>query len=197
MLRRKHKSVIRDFQAFQKEKLRGVDGKDGIAGQQGDTGAVGERGERGPQGNAGMQGARGEKGEKGDRGEKGSTPAHQISNGELRFETSEGTWGKWIKLFSGTKMSTSGGGGMTEAQVVALIEELGEATNMYDKLIDTVGSVKYIGEALPSTTKSQSLWRIKRVDLTTDDVEIVWADGTSDFVKEWDERLTYDYTVEA
>jgi hypothetical protein len=60
-----------------------------------------------------------------------------------------------------------------------------------------VGTLKYIGEAQPGTTKSAAKWRIKLVDLTDDDIEIVWADGTATFTKVWDDRLSYDYTVEA
>lgn len=66
----------------------------------------------------------------------------------------------------------------------------------YDRLIDQVGDYTYIGEAVPGSASSAAAWRIKRVnDLGADDLEIIWADGTADFTKTWDNRLTYDYAI--
>ena len=39
-------------------------------------------------------------------GKDGATPAHQVRNGEIRFQNPDGTWGKWIKVQAG-----QGGGG--------------------------------------------------------------------------------------
>lgn len=63
----------------------------------------------------------------------------------------------------------------------------------YDRLVDTDGDFVYVGEALPGTARSASTWRIKRVYEIGDDIEIIWADNTADFVKVWDDRATYEY----
>lgn len=64
----------------------------------------------------------------------------------------------------------------------------------YNRLIDTVDNFIYIGEALPGSGTSEAKWRIKRVDQQTgDDYEIIWADGTAEFTKVWDDRLTLTY----
>lgn len=64
----------------------------------------------------------------------------------------------------------------------------------YNRLIDTVDNYIYIGEALPGTETSEAKWRIKRVDQQAgDDYEIIWADGTAEFTKIWDDRLTLTY----
>ena len=63
----------------------------------------------------------------------------------------------------------------------------------YDRLVDTDGDYVYVGEALPGTARDASTWRIKRVYEVGDDIEIIWADNTADFVKVWDDRATYEY----
>lgn len=63
----------------------------------------------------------------------------------------------------------------------------------YDRLVDTDGDYVYVGEALPGTARNASTWRIKRVYEVGDDIEIIWADNTADFVKVWDDRNTYEY----
>lgn len=66
----------------------------------------------------------------------------------------------------------------------------------YDKLVDTDGAYTYIGEAAPGTLKSDATWRIKRVYELGDDVEILWADNTADFIKTWNDRATYTYSAD-
>jgi hypothetical protein len=65
----------------------------------------------------------------------------------------------------------------------------------YTRLIDTVGDIKYIGEATPGTAEGAALWRVKRVEfLVADDIEIKWAAGTSTFDKVWTNRLAESYS---
>ena len=64
----------------------------------------------------------------------------------------------------------------------------------YNRLIDTVDHFIYIGEALPGSATSDAKWRIKRVDQQAgDDYTIIWAEGSADFDKIWDDRLTLTY----
>lgn len=63
----------------------------------------------------------------------------------------------------------------------------------YNKLIDVDGNYTYIGEAQPGTSQSSPNWRIKRVEKVGDDINIIWAGGSSSFDKTWNNRLTYSY----
>lgn len=66
----------------------------------------------------------------------------------------------------------------------------------YTKLIDEVNdSTMYIGEALPGTTASQSLWRIKRIQQTNEDIDITFANASNAFSFVWNNRLAYSYSV--
>lgn len=64
----------------------------------------------------------------------------------------------------------------------------------YNKLIDTEGNYIYIGEALPGTDASEAKWRVKRIEQVGDDYNILWADGSAEFVNVWDDRLTFTYS---
>ncbi len=64
----------------------------------------------------------------------------------------------------------------------------------YNKLIDVSGVYTYVGEALPGTGTSEAKWRIKRIEELGDDYNILWANGTSDFDKVWNDRATFTYS---
>ena len=70
----------------------------------------------------------------------------------------------------------------------------------YDKLVDEDpdNGFTYVGEAVPGTTKGQSIWRIKRIyEFGADgDLDILWANGTADFNKTWNDRATYTYSAD-
>jgi len=70
----------------------------------------------------------------------------------------------------------------------------------YDKLVDEDpdNGFTYVGEAVPGTTKSQPIWRIKRIyEFGADgDLDILWANGTADFDKTWNDRATYTYSAD-
>jgi len=70
----------------------------------------------------------------------------------------------------------------------------------YDKLVDEDpdNGFTYVGEAVPGTTKGQSIWRIKRIyEFGADgDLDILWANGTADFDKTWNDRATYTYSAD-
>lgn len=69
----------------------GLDGKDGIGlrGIAGSDGADGARGQDGPQGVPGVDG---------ERGPMGPMPKHEWKGTQLRFQQTEGRWGKWVDL---------------------------------------------------------------------------------------------------
>ena len=70
----------------------------------------------------------------------------------------------------------------------------------YDKLVDEDpdNGFTYVGEAVPGTTKGQSIWRIKRIyEFGADgDLDILWANGTANFDKTWNDRATYTYSAD-
>jgi hypothetical protein len=54
----------------------------------------------------------------------------------------------------------------------------------------------YIGESAPSSLKSASVWRIKKItyDASKNPIDIQYADGTQTLSKIWDDRASYDYS---
>jgi len=63
------------------------------------------------------------------------------------------------------------------------------------KIIDAASAtVTYICEAVPSATTSQALWRIKKVDSTTNPTTILFADGNDNFDNIADNRASLTYS---
>ena len=54
----------------------------------------------------------------------------------------------------------------------------------------------YIGESAPSSLKSASVWRIKKItyDASKNPIDIQYADGTQTLSKIWDDRTSYGYS---
>lgn len=64
----------------------------------------------------------------------------------------------------------------------------------YTTRVDEVSAtVTIVGEALPGTTEAQAFWRIKKID-SSSVVEVIWAEGSDEFNKVWDDRGTYTYS---
>jgi hypothetical protein len=82
----------------------------------------------------------------------------------------------------------------TDARVDARIEET--LMQQYTLLLDEISAtVSYVGEALPGSLQGDAVWRIKKLDEGgTPELQVEWADGTSDFDKVWDDRATYTYS---
>lgn len=61
-------------------------------------------------------------------------------------------------------------------------------------LVDTSDSnFIYIGSASPGTATSESSWRIQRVDLTTSEIKILYANQSQEFAQVWDNRAGLSY----
>ena len=97
--------AVEDIELLDAEKgdqgERGERGEQGIKGDKGDAGRDGKDGLDGIDGNDGEQGLQGEIGAPGDPGQDGlmgETPDHEWKGTKLRFETSDGRWGKWTDL---------------------------------------------------------------------------------------------------
>jgi hypothetical protein len=69
-------------------------------------------------------------------------------------------------------------------------------SSLYNVVVQYSGSNPiYIGESAPGVLKSEASWRIKKISYSGDNpIDIRWADGVSEFTKEWDERASYDYS---
>ena len=177
-------------------KLRGADGQQGRDGRDGI---------QGPKGESGLQGLPGAVGPKGDKGDCGPAPAHRWSGESLQFQNPDGSWGKLVNLQGRQGASGKGGGGASfgtvpVGNVSGLYEwllinyPLGEDMP-YTQLVDTVGDIKYIGQADPGSSQSDPVWRIKRITFLADgDIETMWANGASNFDRVWDSRLTETYS---
>jgi hypothetical protein len=63
---------------------------------------------------------------------------------------------------------------------------------VFAKKVDDNGSVVYIGEAEVGADPSSAVWRIQRITLTGDDIEIQWAND-ADFVSVWNNRASLTY----
>ena len=59
--------------------------------------------------------------------------------------------------------------------------------------VDTIGNTNYIGYANAGSVTSATVWAIKRVVETGNNVVITWADGTKDFDNVWDNRTSLNY----
>jgi hypothetical protein len=81
----------------------------------------------------------------------------------------------------------------------AILDRLkGDLEAQTNRLVDKDGDFTYIGEVIPgSGGVSDAVWRIKRLDEKTgvdaDDLDVIWADNDTAFVKIWDDRATYNY----
>jgi len=63
------------------------------------------------------------------------------------------------------------------------------------KIIDQASAtVTYIGEAHPSATTAQALWRIKKIDQTSNPITIFFADANDNFDNVWNDRASLSYS---
>ena len=125
-------------------------------------------------------------------GSSGGGSVRILENDDVEFKKRHQVEGDAILIFDAAKQK------FVSESFQSVIDRLeltiGTALEVqYDKLIDTEGDYTYIGEATPGTAKNAATWRIKRVYEQGDDLEIIWADNTAEFVKVWDDRATYEY----
>ena len=72
---------------------------------------------------------------------------------------------------------------------------VGDDEMPYAKRVDFEGDIIYRGEAVPGTANSDSLWRVRRIEVSPvdGDVDEKWAGGEATFVHSWDDRYTLEY----
>ena len=72
---------------------------------------------------------------------------------------------------------------------------MSEDLMVYAKQYDFIGTnLIYKGEAIPGSSISSPVWRIKKTTIAGDnDISDQWADGNADFDNIWSDRLTLSY----
>jgi hypothetical protein len=214
-------AVITAYVEARISQIRGPKGDQGPQGFLGEQGPVGPQGIPGPQGLRGPKGDKGEKGDTGPQGPKGDLPdvTPVVEKFTKEFSAWQSNVNKSLASIGGGGSNKILDNADVEYKKISEVEEDSvliydpvkkkfivtqlstvlqrikvDLEVQYNKLIDTEGSYIYIGEALPGSATSDSVWRVKRIEEVGDDYNILWADGTSDFTKIWDDRLTFTYS---
>lgn len=199
----------------------GRPGLDPIDGAQGPAGPIGPEGPPGEsiEGRAGDVGPKGPKGPKGDKGDVGPIPAHKWDGTRLAFEKPNGKFGRAIELrgpgggrggagvkdtygsiaLNGTNLEFKKLGAMGPDTIVDLSSLAGGGGDVNNaQRVDEVGSIIYIGDAVPGTSDGDALWRIKRVTFikTGPDTDAVteWANGSETRDRVWNNHLSESYS---
>lgn len=60
--------------------------------------------------------------------------------------------------------------------------------------VEEDGNYTYVGEAAAGSLTSDDTWRIRRVEEVGSLIIILWASGTNEFDKVWDDREIYIYS---
>lgn len=105
----------------------------------------------------------------------------------------------YIQLFGKThikdgdviEMSEHGrAGGVSSGDGFKTVRKVEEKT-----LIDEPDStITYVGKAAMGSATSDTVWQIKRISVSGTVTTISYADGVSNYTKEWDERTNYSYS---
>lgn len=72
----------------------------------------------------------------------------------------------------------------------------GEEQMVYSKRVDFINeNLLYKGEATAGSLETSPLWRIRKIEIGPDgDVVQTWANGNSNFINRWSDRLTLTYS---
>lgn len=99
------------------------------------------------------------------------------------------------------------GTGTLTPEAIMMYEQFGRIGNSVDgqaflrvreadetQLIDIVGADIYVGYAVPLSSVSLAVWKIKRIN-TNNPISIYYADGSTLYNKQWSARTGYSYTA--
>ena len=205
----------------------GEKGEPGIQGLAGKAGKAGERGEAGPQGESGEKGETPPAPDYTEKFEealskfnktisKNQEEINKNVNSQIRKLNSLAGGGGSYKIVDNADVDKAAILNVVADAILiydpvkkkfvaqdflSIIDRLkADLEVQYDKLVDEEpdDGFTYVGEAVPGTTKGQSIWRIKRIyEFGADgDLDILWANGTADFDKTWNDRATYTYSAD-
>ena len=61
--------------------------------------------------------------------------------------------------------------------------------------MDVVGTITYVGTALPGSATSVAVWQVQKIDESgSPEMIITWADGNNSFDNIWDDRAILNYS---
>jgi len=117
----------------------------------------------------------------------------------------------WFRYWAQSLYDRAGGAtGLSNTELASLIAALDLGIDAIDTRVDALEAESmfvpalqfdyiddttfYRGEAVPGTATSAALWRVQRITITGDDLVIEWADGSANFTKIWDDRLSLTYS---
>lgn len=88
----------------------------------------------------------------------------------------------------------------TKSQNDATVQAIHDQSDIALRVIEASGGITYIGKAAIGANDNDAVWSIKQIiDHSTieDDstnIEILYANGTADFIHSWAERESYSYS---
>jgi hypothetical protein len=88
--------------------------------------------------------------------------------------------------------------GMDDADALQIFYDDGQGVSTAEavyalRLDEYSGTLTYVGEAVVGSVDDGYAWRIKQLD-STSGLVVTWAEGDSNFDKQWTERLEYNYS---
>ncbi len=87
---------------------------------------------------------------------------------------------------------TIGADGVNDGDV-ATANPLPVAAAAYETRTAVSGALTYVGKAAPGASPSAAVWQIARLDETTAEIALKYADGVASFSKVWNSRASYAY----
>lgn len=93
----------------------------------------------------------------------------------------------WVRETQG---GGGGGGGSVTQGTTPWVTDDYQLALRFDS---TASPVLYLGQALPGSSESSSVWRIQKID-TTSGVSITWAGGAGTFTQQWSNRASLSYS---
>ena len=85
---------------------------------------------------------------------------------------------------------------VTKPELIEILKRAGIAEYILQLAYDVNDNVEYIGKAAPSSTTSESVWQIVKLEYDVDQniEQKLYASGTKLFDKIWDDRADYTYS---
>tara|TARA_Y100000034_G_C6910355_1_gene424444 strand:- start:12554 stop:13135 length:582 start_codon:yes stop_codon:yes gene_type:complete len=173
------KEIQKQVKTIQNENTSNLHVIEGPEGPEGPVGLTGLTGDRGPQGEMG--------------GDAGVGSTNILENNDVVFTVRNTIANNDILIYDAdvNKFTVT-----NLATVINTIKDQLELEVQYTKLIDQANTtITYIGESTAGTANTVLGWRIKRIDERADpDVDILWADGDTNFDNAWTDRASKTYS---
>ena len=85
---------------------------------------------------------------------------------------------------------------VTKSELIEILKRAGVAEYIIQSAKNADGNIEYIGKAAPSSTTSESVWQIIKLEYDADQdfEQKLYAEGAKLFDKIWDSRADYTYS---